>query len=192
MSKLSRFEKLLAIQNEIDVPKTQFNKHGNFYYRSAEDILEALKPLSKKYNVTFFIEEDLIWLSDNIVNIEARAFMVDNEDDSGMGNAATGNALIELNSKGMQMPQRTGAASSYAKKYALGNLLMLDDSKDADTEEPKKESKLKVVGPKALAGLLKAIGEGKFAQVEKALPLYKESENKKKVIEAVKKAKSAR
>ena len=131
LKQLSIVQKLQKIQLELKAPKKQRNKFGNYNYRSAEDILEAIKPMSEKYGVVFKITEELDGLSDNGVDFiksTAKCICVKslNEIES------DAYAIIDYQAKGMQMPQRTGAASSYAKKYALGNLLLLDDTKDAD------------------------------------------------------------
>ena len=122
-------QKLQAIQLELKAPKNQRNKFGNYNYRSAEDILEAIKPYAKKHNVLFKITEDLNEIG-GMVYVESVAKCIDLESIETIESA--GNAIIDFEAKGMQMPQRTGAASSYAKKYALGNLLLLDDTKDSD------------------------------------------------------------
>ena len=107
-------QKLLSIQTELKAPKNQRNKFGNYNYRSAEDILESIKPLAKKYDAAFKITDKICSVGDYHY-VESAA-----------------QAIIDFDAKGMQHPQRTGAASSYAKKYALGNLLLIDDTKDPD------------------------------------------------------------
>ena len=141
-------EKLLAIQTELKAPKNQRNTFGNYNYRSAEDILEAIKPYLKKYKVCVKTSNVTI----NVVDmpyVKSTAKIIDAEDPNSSIEAEDG-AFIELNANGMQMPQKSGAASSYAKKYALGNLFCLDDTKDSDainthnkTELVKKKEVLK-------------------------------------------------
>jgi hypothetical protein len=123
-------EKLLAIQTELKAPKNQTNKFGNYKYRSAEDILEALKPYLSKYKVTVKVNNKTKDVC-GYPYVESIAKIIDAEDPNSMIEAEDG-AFIELDAKGMQMPQKSGSASSYAKKYALGNLLLLDDTKDSD------------------------------------------------------------
>ena len=125
-------EKLQRIQLELKAPKNQRNNFGKYNYRSAEDILEAIKPYEQKYKVVFKINDKLIQLGDNVcVDSEAKIIDIESIDrESSVSSSAQ--AIIDFQAKGMQMPQRTGAASSYAKKYALGNLLLLDDTKDSD------------------------------------------------------------
>lgn len=133
-------ETLSAIQQEIKVHKGQYNSFGKYNYRSAEDILEALKPMMKKHKVTFHSSEELVEVGGQLA-IKARALMSLGEQSI----ESCAYAIIDFDAKGMQMPQRTGAASSYGKKYAYGNLLLLDDTKDSDatnehgkSETPKK------------------------------------------------------
>lgn len=137
-------EKFLAVQLELNVPKKQLNKFANYYYRNAEDILEACKPVCKKHKVVIKITES-IKESGGLLYVESVAKMIDTEDIS-QQIESVGTAIIDFDAKGMQMPQRTGAASSYAKKYALGNLLMLDDTKDADATNDHKSTKPSLKG----------------------------------------------
>ena len=123
-------EKLLAIQTELKAPKNQVNKFGNYKYRSAEDILEALKPHLKKYKVTVKVSNETISICD-MPCVRSTAKIIDTEDPNSSIEAQD-DAFIEMNAKGMQMPQKSGSASSYSKKYALGNLFLLDDTKDSD------------------------------------------------------------
>jgi len=122
-------EKLSKIQEEFKAKKSRFNSFGKYNFRSAEDILEALKPMNTKYKVHFTVKENLT-LGSDFPMIHSTATIVDNE--SGDEIFATAIVGVDLNAKGQQMPQRFGAASSYGKKYALGNLLLIDDTADAD------------------------------------------------------------
>ena len=121
-------EKLSSIQADFKAKKSRKNNFGNYMFRSAEDILEALKPYNNKHNVYFTINENLT-LGDFPI-MHSTATIVDAES----GDQITASAVvgIDLNQKGMQMPQKFGSASSYGKKYALGNLLLIDDTADAD------------------------------------------------------------
>ena len=130
------FEKLAKVQSELKAPKGQFNKFGNFKFRSCEDVLEAVKPLC--------IENGLILtLSDTVINvgeryyIEATAKVSDILNDTEYFTKAS--AREEENKKGMDGSQITGTASSYARKYALNGLFCIDDTKDADTDEHEKQ-----------------------------------------------------
>jgi hypothetical protein len=123
-------EKLLAIQTELKAPKNQTNKFGNYKYRSAEDILKALKPYLSKYKVSVKVSNETIEICE-MPCVRSVAKLIDAEDPNSVIEASD-DAFIEMNAKGMQMPQKSGSASSYAKKYALGNLFLLDDTKDSD------------------------------------------------------------
>jgi len=133
-------EKLLSIQTELKAPKNQTNKFGNYKYRSAEDILEALKPHLKKYKATVKVSNETIDVC-GLPTVRATAKIIDVEDPNS-SIEATDDAIIEMNAKGMQMPQKSGSASSYAKKYALGNLFLLDDTKDSDATNDHKTTTL--------------------------------------------------
>ena len=121
-------EKLSTIQADFKAKKSRKNNFGNYMFRSAEDILEALKPYNKTQKVYFTIDENLT-LGDFPI-MHSTATIVDTES----GDQITASAIvgIDLNQKGMQMSQKFGSASSYGKKYALGNLLLIDDTADAD------------------------------------------------------------
>ena len=119
-------EKLSKIQQEFKAKKSRFNSFGKYNFRSAEDILEALKPFNEKYNVYFKVDET--YLGEGV--IESVAVAVDAE--GGMEITAKAIVGVDFNQKGMQVPQQFGSASSYGKKYALGNLLLIDDTADAD------------------------------------------------------------
>jgi hypothetical protein len=120
-------KELILIQSELKAPKNQFNAFGKYKYRSCEDILEALKPLLLKYECTLTIEDEVKEVG-GIVFIEATAaIQKDNE-----GRAVTAQAGIEVNKKGMDIAQSFGSSSSYARKYALNGLFLIDDTKDAD------------------------------------------------------------
>lgn len=137
-------EKLSNIQFEFKAQKRNYNSFGKYKFRSAEDILEALKPFNQKYKVYFTINESLINANPPIMQSIATIFDVES------GQQIDAQAIVEIDKeqKGMAMPQRYGSASSYGKKYALGNLLLIDDTKDSDAtnthdKEPKKEFKEK-------------------------------------------------
>lgn len=134
---LDIFQKLAKIQQELNVPKTKWNKFGEFYYRSCEDILQAIKPLLEKYQVTLKVE-DKAELIGNWVYIEATAILTNLEGSDFISNRAY--ARESDVKKGMDASQLTGTASSYARKYALNGLLLLDDVKDADTDEYGKQT----------------------------------------------------
>jgi len=120
------YQKLSKIQQEFKSKKSRYNSFGKYYFRSAEDILEATKPFLKELDVSVIIQEDLISFEPPVLKVTAT---VADGKDSLNAVAIVG---VDLDQKGMQMPQRYGAASSYGKKYALGNLFLIDDTQDAD------------------------------------------------------------
>ena len=127
-------EKLATIQVEFKSKKSRFNSFGKYNFRSAEDILEATKPFLKELDVAVTITEELISFDPAVLKVTAR--IMNGAEESGTGNHKSVTAVaivgVDLDQKGMQMPQRYGAASSYGKKYALGNLFLIDDTQDAD------------------------------------------------------------
>ena len=120
-------EKLATIQVEFKSKKSRFNSFGKYYFRSAEDILEATKPFLKELGVTVVITEELINI-DQVPILQTTATLSDLE----ASVSATAIVGVDMNQKGMQTPQKFGAASSYGKKYALGNLFLIDDTQDSD------------------------------------------------------------
>ena len=122
------YEKLSQIQTRFKSKKSRFNSFGKYYFRSAEDILEAIKPFEKELGFTVTINEKFIE-NEILPMLETTATL---HDDKGMTISATAIVGVDLDQKGMQMPQRFGSASSYGKKYALGNLFLIDDTQDSD------------------------------------------------------------
>ena len=126
-------EKLSKIQVEFKSKKSRFNSFGKYYFRSAEDILEATKPFIKELGVTVRLNEELISypeMGGQVFSpvLQCVATLSDGENSV----SATAIVGVDLNQKGMQTPQQYGAASSYGKKYALGNLFLIDDTQDSD------------------------------------------------------------
>ena len=118
---------LSEIQNELKAPKNQFNKFGNYKYRSCEDILEGLKPLTAKFGGFVSLSDSIEVVADRIYVKAAATFFYNSEKIS-----TTAYAREPLQQKGMSDPQVTGSASSYARKYALNGLFAIDDTKDND------------------------------------------------------------
>ena len=137
-------EKLLLLQQELNVPKKQYNKHGNFKYRSCEDILTAVKPLLAKHQLFLKIMDELVFSGDRYY-IRAVAEITDGENRV----RAAGYAREPASRKGMSEDQITGSSSSYARKYALNALFLIDDTKDADTRgsQEKEKDTRKVLTP---------------------------------------------
>lgn len=129
--------KLATIQKKLKAPKNQFNKFGNYKYRSCEDILELLKGLLEKTETSLKISDELVLLGDRFY-VKATATLYDLESKEKIENTAY--AREEETKKGMDGSQITGTASSYARKYALNGLFLIDDTKDADTNEYHKQT----------------------------------------------------
>jgi len=121
-------EKLATIQTKFKSKKSRFNSFGKYNFRSAEDILEATKPYLLELGVSVTISEELIQ-NEPFPILESRATISDGES----AIHATAIVGVDLAQKGMQMPQKFGSASSYGKKYALGNLFLIDDTADSDS-----------------------------------------------------------
>ena len=125
-------QKLAIVQTKLKTKKTSYNAFGKYYFRKAEDILEAVKPFLLEQGVSVTINEEII-ATDPVPTLQSTATISDGKD------AITATAVVgvDLNQKGMQTAQQFGAASSYGKKYALGNLFLIDDTKDADSTSGK-------------------------------------------------------
>lgn len=122
-------KELIAIQSTLNAPKGQYNQFGKYRYRSCEDILAAIKPLLQQNGCTLTISDDVVMVG-NRIYIKATAVLTNEKGDH---EKVTAFAREEEQKKGMDASQVTGAASSYARKYALNGLFAIDDTKDADT-----------------------------------------------------------
>ena len=120
-------EQLVKVQNELKAPKSQYNSFGKYSYRNAEDIFEAAKPICFKYGLFLSISDEVIEVGGSLF-VESTATITDGEKSFNV----KAQAGLDLNRKGMDKAQASGASSSYARKYALGGLFLLDDTKDAD------------------------------------------------------------
>lgn len=129
-------KKTFDIQQELKVPKNQRNTFGNYNFRNCEDIMEASKPICAKHNCLLTCSDELIQVGDRYY-VKATATLFDIDSEESISTSAC--AREEETKKGMDASQITGASSSYARKYALNGLLQLDDNKDADTNEYKKQ-----------------------------------------------------
>lgn len=131
------YKKLLSVQSELKCSKSQHNSFGNYNYRSCEDILEALKPFLNKNKATVILSDSIEFINDRHY-VKAVASFIDIE----TGDTLTASAFAReaLSKKGADESQITGTASSYARKYALNGLFLIDDTKDADTDENKIEA----------------------------------------------------
>jgi hypothetical protein len=129
-------QKLAIVQTKLKAKKSSYNSFGKYYFRKAEDILEAIKPFLLEQGISVTLNEELL-THDPVPTIKSTATISDGE------NAIHATAIVgvDLNQKGMQTAQQFGAASSYGKKYALGNLFLIDDTEDADSTNQHGKSK---------------------------------------------------
>lgn len=167
------FEVLSEIQSTLKAPKNQMNTFGGYKYRNAEDILEALKPLLKDSNTFLLVDEEIKEVAGYLVTISTVA--LSNGEDTIKVSSSAG---IDPDRKGMDIAQSFGASSSYAKKYALSNMFLLDDTKDPDETTksiPKKVAKVapkKKLDAKTLKIMTQYISEGKASIVKSKLDGY--------------------
>lgn len=134
-------KELINIQNELKAPKGNYNSFGKYKYRSCEDILEAVKPLLKKYECLLLLADEIIQVGDRYF-VRATATIKSEKDE------VQTQAFAELDThKGMSADQCTGTASSYARKYCLNGLFLIDDTKDSDTDEAHREREQKAKAP---------------------------------------------
>lgn len=124
---LSLQERLIAIQGKLKAPKGQYNSFGKYNYRSCEDILEAVKPLLKEQGIAMVITDEMVGIGTRIYVKSTATLMLGDEKITGVGYARE-----DESKKGMDGSQVTGASSSYARKYALNGLFLIDDTKDSD------------------------------------------------------------
>jgi len=163
-------EQLVKVQNELKAPKSQYNSFGKYSYRNAEDIFEAAKPICFKYGLFLSISDEVIEVGGALF-VESTATITDGEKSFNV----KAQAGLDLNRKGMDKAQASGASSSYARKYALGGLFLLDDTKDADATNTHGKAPAKAVAKPNLAmtsesylKALQAVKDGKvtLAQIE--------------------------
>lgn len=178
MSNLSK--SLIKVQSELKAPKGQRNKFGNYNYRSAEDILEAVKPLLAANGLTMQISDSVSEVA-GIPYIESMVIVSDGEADR----VVTAQAGIDPNRKGMDIAQCFGASSSYARKYALNGMFLIDDTKDPDATNdhgrtsapaqpaPSSAPSLLPLTDEIKAKMISAVADGKRDAVENALGKYK-------------------
>lgn len=144
-------EALRLIQQELKAPKGQYNSFGKYHYRSCEDIVESVKPLLAKHGVQLTLTDDIVMVGDRIY-VKATATLYD---EKGVSETATAFAREPEQKKGMDESQITGTASSYARKYALNGLFLIDDTKDPDTDEYRNQQNSAPI-PAAVAKISKA------------------------------------
>jgi hypothetical protein len=159
-------KKLLEIQAELKCPKGSLNKFGGFKYRSAEQILESVKPLLHKYEAVLRLTDDIVQVGNKLFLKANATLSIDNDCISVSGWAELGEH------KGMSSEQCTGTASSYARKYALNGLFLIDetesdpDSKDNKKEEPKNTEKKPTIQGERFLKAIEAIRNGEFTAEE--------------------------
>lgn len=138
-------QKLMQVQKDLKAPKGQFNKFGNYKYRSCEDILEAAKPLCVDNGLLLTVTDKIVLIGDRYY-VEATASVMDAE--TAITFEVTASAREEESKKGMDGSQVTGAASSYARKYALNGLFCIDDTKDSDATNTHGKEEKQTPAPK--------------------------------------------
>lgn len=173
---------LCKIQNELKAPKNQFNKFGGYKYRSCEDILEAVKPILAKHGCTLTLNDEVVFIGSRYY-VKATCTLRDKDE------VVTTQAFAreEEVKKGMDASQITGASSSYARKYALNAMFLIDDTKDADTDAyTQQQKKAAPTQPKIEAAVAPDIVQGIIARASIAgsknelIDLYKECVNENK------------
>ena len=177
MKKEDKVDYLIAIQSELKAPKNQFNSFGKYKYRSAEDILEAVKPLLKKYNCYLTITETTQEIAGYLV-LNSKVTISDGDDTI----YVEAQAGINPDRKGMDIAQSFGSSSSYAKKYALGNLFLLDDTKDADSNKVNEPIAKPEMTTDIYNIMLEFINTGKGSAVMSKMKNYSMSEKQEKTL----------
>lgn len=165
------YKKLLAVQSELKCNKSQYNSFGKYHYRNAEDILEAVKPLLVNVKATVIISDEIV----NIANrfyVKAKAIFIDIE--SGEHTEVVAYAREPENKKGLDESQITGSTSSYARKYALNGLLLIDDNKDSDYAPEHKNSSSNKISQETKDNLNKLIQKYSDKSKKKIKDIVKE------------------
>ena len=168
--------KLMQVQQELKAPKNQYNKFGRYSYRNQEDILEAVKPLLKSNGLAMMIVDSVKEVC-GMPFVESRVTITDGANDI----TSTAQAGIDVNREGMDIAQSFGASSSYARKYALNGLFLIDDTRDADatnthggttkTRSDSPTAKVKMT-QEVLSAMMDAIKEGKAEVVKDRMNSY--------------------
>ena len=174
-------DKLIQIQTKFKSKKSRFNSFGKYNFRSAEDILEATKPFLKELGVTVTIHEELISQCGDTPILRSTASLNDGD----LSISAQAIVGVDMNQKGMQVPQQFGSASSYGKKYALGNLFLIDDTADADATndhgkkkfQPKKPTLTSKTDPAYSKAVEYVTAGGKLETIKAKYALSKEVED---------------
>ena len=177
MKEENKQDYLIAIQSELKAPKNQFNSFGKYKYRSAEDILESVKPLLKKYGCYLTITETTKEIAGYLV-LNSKVSISDGDTTI----SVEAQAGINPERKGMDIAQSFGSSSSYAKKYALGNLFLLDDTKDADSNKVNEPAAKPQMTTDIYNAMLEAINTGKGEAVFRKMGNYKMSKKQSETL----------
>ena len=178
MSELNK--KLVQVQNELKAPKNQWNGFGKYNYRNQEDILEAVKPLLLKHGLTMSISDEIVCIGERYyIKATVTVYSEDEERE------VSGFAREEENKKGMDASQLTGATSSYARKYALNGMFLIDDTRDSDAtnthgKDSQSPAKLPSITKDRFDKALKAIASGDYTieQLKSTFSLTVDQEEK--------------
>lgn len=183
-------KELISIQSELKAPKNLYNSYGNYKYRNAEAILEAVKPLLLKYECLLIINDEITLIGDRYY-VKATAVLTNKQ---GKTICTSAFAREPLNKKGQDESQVTGAASSYARKYALNGLFAIDDTKDADalntsaeyTQKPQTPAQAPQTDPAKVAEAIAKVQAAKTsAEVKKLYNEYVALKNVKEFYDLV-------
>lgn len=183
-------KELISIQSELKAPKNLYNSYGNYKYRNAEAILEAVKPLLLKYECLLIINDEITLIGDRYY-VKATAVLTNKQ---GKTICTSAFAREPLNKKGQDESQVTGAASSYARKYALNGLFAIDDTKDADalntsaeyTQKPQTSAQAPQTDPAKVAEAIAKVQAAKTsAEVKKLYNEYVALKNVKEFYDLV-------
>lgn len=182
------FERFIAFQCELKAPKNQYNSFGKYKYRSAEDILEALKPLEAKHGIMIIVSDEVVAVG-NRVYVKATARAIDAQSETQQEIIGTAYARESDEKKGMDASQITGTASSYARKYALNGLFCIDDTKDADTDAYTQQISQKTAQTKPQSAVNSNICESTRTELNNAIKQAVSNSGKtmKDIMEAVQK-----
>ena len=170
---------LINVQSQLKAPKGQTNAFGKYKYRSAEDILESVKPLLAENGLSMVISDSVQEMAGMVVITSTTT--ISNGTDSVSSSAQAG---VDISQKGMSIPQTFGSASSYSRKYSMNALLLIDDTKDSDfsNDHKPKEAFKPLPTPTQIAKMKEAVADGKSEAVEKALGKYNISDTLRKNI----------
>jgi len=159
-------KKLADVQTKLKAKKSSYNSFGKYYFRKAEDILEGVKPFLLQHNIYVTVSEELI-ATDPVPMIKTTATISDGDH----AIHATAVVGVDMQQKGMQTAQQFGAASTYAKKYALGNLFLIDDTEDADAQQVQAKAKTKITKEQMTKAIEFVKGGGSVDAIKKKYEL---------------------